>query len=232
MIKALICDDELATRTIISYFLEKEKMPIELVGYAKNGEEAIRLIEEFQPQLIFLDLQMPKLTGFQVIEQMVHEKRAKVIIVTAFASFQNARQALQFGVCDILPKPIELEQLRKAITRAVGWNFTTNETMNQMLEYIHTHYKENFELETLTKLTYCTENHLSRLFKKHMGLSIKAYAHQLRIQEACRLFDSQRCDIRETAFQIGYSSMNNFYKYFKRYTGKTPAQYLKAGKKM
>ena len=95
-----------------------------------------------------------------------------------------------------------------------------------MLEYIHTHYKEALELEDLSRVTYSTESHLSRLFKKHMGTTILSYVHQLRIEEACRMLKNRTCDIQETAFLVGYSSLNNFYKYFKRYTGKTPAQYM------
>ena len=107
--KAVICDDELATRNIICHFLEAEKMPVEIAGYAQNGQEAVQLIEQVQPQLIFLDINMPYLNGFQVIEQLSGKIGAKIIILTAFASFQNAQQALRLGVSDILPKPIDFE---------------------------------------------------------------------------------------------------------------------------
>ena len=66
-----------------------------------------------------------------------------------------------------------------------------------MLEYIHNHYKENMELEDLSKVTYSTESHLARLFKKHMGITILSYIHQLRIEEACRLLSGHECDIQE-----------------------------------
>lgn len=228
MIRAVICDDELATQHIIRHFLEANKMPIEIAGCAQDGQEAVELILQVQPQLVFLDINMPYLNGFQVIEQIAGKAGAKIIILTAFASFQNAQQALRLGVSDILPKPVDFEQLYTAITRAIGWNFTTNETVNVMLEYIHTHYTENIELEDLANVTYSTESHLSRLFKKHMDTTILSYVHQLRIEEACKLLQNRKYDIQGTAFQVGYSSLNNFYKYFKRYTGKTPAQFLEA----
>lgn len=226
MIKTVICDDEPATRNIIGHFLEGEKLPLEITGYAKDGREAVKRIRELKPQLVFLDINMPGLNGFQVIEEIAGTSGAKIIILTAFASFQNAQQALRLGVSDILPKPIDFEQLRTAITRAVGWNFTSNETVNLMLEYIHAHYREGIGLEDLAQVTYSTENHLSRLFKKYMDTTILSYVHELRIQEACRLLKSREYDIQEAAYQVGYGSLNNFYKYFKRYTGKTPAQFL------
>lgn len=144
----------------------------------------------------------------------------------ALYPFSNAQQALRLGVSDILSKPVDFEQLKAAIFRAVGWKFTTNETVNLMLEYIHNHYKENMELEDLSKVTYSTESHLARLFKKHMGITILSYIHQLRIEEACRLLSGHECDIQEASFRVGYASLNNFYKYFKRYVGMTPAQFL------
>ncbi len=226
MIKTIICDDEPATRNIISHFLEGENLPLEIAGYAQDGREAVRLIRELDPRLVFLDINMPGLNGFQVIEEIAGTSEAKIIIMTAFASFQNAQQALRLGVCDILPKPIDFEQLRTAITRAVGWNFTSNETVNLMLEYIHAHYREGMGLEDLARVTYSTENHLSRLFKKYMDTTILSYVHELRIEEACSLLKSRKCDIQEAAYQVGYGSLNNFYKYFKRYTGQTPAQFL------
>lgn len=229
MIKAIICDDEPATAVIIKHFLNDEHIPIEIVGCAKNGLQAIHLIEEHNPSLIFLDINMPGKNGFQVIAQLQEKpegKKTKVIILTAFASFQNARQALKMGVVDILPKPVDLEQLRSAINKAIGWSFTTNETVNGILEYIHAHYTENIELPDIAALTFHTESHIARLFKKYMDMTIMTYVHQLRIKEACRLFETEHKEVQETAYAVGYSSLNNFYKYFKRYTEMTPAQYL------
>ena len=98
MIKAVICDDELATRNIICHFLEEEQLPIEIVGNAEDGKEAIQLIKETSPRLIFLDIHMPQKNGFQVIEEVSREVGAQIIVLTAFASFENAQQALRAWV--------------------------------------------------------------------------------------------------------------------------------------
>ena len=110
MIKAVICDDELATRNIICHFLEEEQLPIEIVGNAEDGEEAIQLIKETSPRLIFLDIHMPQKNGFQVIEEVSREVGAQIIVLTAFASFENAQQALRLGVSDILSKPVDFDK--------------------------------------------------------------------------------------------------------------------------
>ena len=224
MIRAIICDDELATHSIIRHFVETEKFPIQIVGSAEDGMKAVELIESLAPQLVFLDISMPRLDGFGVMSA-VTGRLAKIIIMTGFNSFENAQQALRMGACDILSKPIASDQLRTAIIRAIGWEFTSNESVNQILEYIHAHYREPIELNTLSALTYSTPSHIARLFKKHTGTTIISYVHQVRIEDACRLLKVHRGSIQEIAFQVGYGSLNNFYKYFKKYTGQTPAQY-------
>ena len=208
MIRAIICDDELATHSIIRHFVEAERFPIQIVGSAEDGVRAVELIETLSP-----------------VMSSIQNRYAKIIIMTGFNSFENAQQALRMGACDILSKPIAADQLRTAISRAIGWEFTSNESVNQILEYIHAHYRESIELNTLAALTYSTPSHIARLFKKHTGTTIISYVHQIRIEDACRLLKIHRGSIQEIAFQVGYGSLNNFYKYFKKYTGQTPAQY-------
>ena len=139
MVRAVICDDEQAAYGIIRYFIESENLPIEIVGTAENGKTALDLIEREKPELAFMDIHMPYMDGFEVIQKI---QNTKIIVMTAYGSFQYAQKALRLGVSDIISKPIELEQLQQAITRAIGWNFTSNETVNSMLTYIHTHYME------------------------------------------------------------------------------------------
>ena len=83
MIKALIADDEKAVATIIEHFINTENMPIEIIGRAENGAEAVRLIKKENPQLVFLDIQMPVMNGFEVMQA---QPNVKYIIITAFES--------------------------------------------------------------------------------------------------------------------------------------------------
>lgn len=228
MIRAVICDDEKAAMNIISYFIEKEHLPIRLVGTAEDGREALELIQREKPDLIFMDIQMPYMDGFEVIQKV---QSGKVIIVTAYGSFEYAQRALRMDVSDIIAKPIELDQLRAAIARAVGWNFTENSTVNQILAYIHQHYKEKIELEDLAGETFCGESHIARLFKKYMGITILSYIHKVRIEKAMLLLENENLNIQETAELCGYPNLNNFYKYFKQFTGMTPAAYVQKSKK-
>jgi DNA-binding LytR/AlgR family response regulator len=114
-IKTLIVDDEPIARQILRE--ELALMPgIELVGEASGGNEALRKIVELQPDLVFLDLQMPLVDGFEVIRRLSGTRLPAVVIVTAFE--QHAIEAYEAGAIDYLLKPIRAERLKKSVERA------------------------------------------------------------------------------------------------------------------
>ncbi|HBN55699.1 MAG TPA: DNA-binding response regulator [Lachnospiraceae bacterium] len=226
MIKAVICDDEKAALNIIRHFIEAKRLPVKIVGTAENGRDAWNLIQCKKPDLVFMDIHMPYMNGFEIISRM---KDSKVIIITAYDSFEYAQRALRLGASDILSKPIEFEQLEQAIVRAVGWNFTGNEAVDTILAYIYEHYQEQIELDTLAELTFCTPSHLARLFKKHTGMTIISYVHKVRIEKSIRLMEEKKLSIKEAAEAVGYQNLNHFYKYFNLQMGVTPAAYRKQG---
>ncbi len=227
MIKAVICDDEKAALNIIRHFIEAKKLPIEIAGTAENGRDAWNLIQCVKPNLVFMDIHMPYMNGFEIISRM---KDSKVIIITAYDSFEYAQRALRLGASDILSKPIEFEQLEQSIVRAVGWNFTGNEAVDTILAYIYEHYNEQIELDTLAELTFCTSSHIARLFKKYMGMTIISYVHKVRIEKSIRLMEEKKLAIKEAAEAVGYQNLNHFYKYFHIQMGVTPAVYMKQGR--
>lgn len=223
MIRAVICDDETAAQRIISYFIESEGLPIQITGTASNGAEALSLIEREKPDLAFLDIQMPTLDGFEIIGKL-KDSNTKVIVVTVYNTFSYAQKALRLGVCDIIAKPIDMEQLRQAIIRAVGWNFTPNDMLNTALFYIYQHYTDTIAIADLSKAACCTNSHIAHLFKKYLDMTAVEYINKIRIEKAAQLLRAGS-SIKEAAFAVGYKNLNNFYKYFKLYTGKTPALY-------
>ena len=224
MLNIIICDDEKAALNIIRHFIEAEKLPIQIVGTAENGRDAWNLIQCEKPDLVFMDIHMPYMNGFEIIQKM---KDTKVIIITAYDSFEYAQKALRLGASDILSTPIDMEQLKQAVIRAIGWSFTGNEVVDTILAYLYGHYAEKIELETLAQLTYCTESHIARVFKKHTGTTIISYVHKIRIEKSIQMMEEQNLSVKEAALAAGYQNLNHFYKYFTQYTGMTPAAYIK-----
>lgn len=222
MIKTIIVDDEIAVISIIKYFIEKENLPLDIVAIAHRGDEAIKLIKRERPQLVFLDIQMPIIDGFGVMEKV---NDVNFIIITAYESFQYAQRAMRLGAKDIILKPIEYKQLTQSINRVMGWKFTSNNTVNDILQYIHNNYNKKIDLRTIATSFYMTPDYLSKLFKTHMGMTIIKYIHKVRVYKAAELLKYENLSVKEVALATGYENLNNFYKHFKEYMGVTPAAF-------
>lgn len=114
-IRTLIVDDMLMARQRIKTFLADYK-EIEIIGECEDGQEAIEAIKTFNPDLVFLDVQMPEADGFEVIDMIGAEQMPVVIFVTAYDEF--ALQAFEASALDYLLKPFDAERLSKAMRRA------------------------------------------------------------------------------------------------------------------
>jgi DNA-binding LytR/AlgR family response regulator len=114
VIRTLIVDDESIARKVLRDELEAFN-DVEIIGEADNGQEALRLIEELRPDLVFLDLRMPLLGGFEVIH-LRGDILPAFIIVTAYD--QHAIEAFEAGAIDYLLKPVSHNRLQRALQRA------------------------------------------------------------------------------------------------------------------
>jgi two-component system LytT family response regulator/two-component system response regulator LytT len=113
---ALIVDDEPLARDELSYLL-KSIPGVEVAGQGKNGLEAVSLIKELEPDIVFLDVQMPGLDGLGVIRRLLEKKIALPHIVFATAYDQYAVQAFELEAIDYLLKPFDKARLLRAIER-------------------------------------------------------------------------------------------------------------------
>jgi two-component system, LytTR family, response regulator len=113
-IKVVIIDDEVLARDIIKSFLKKYDN-IELIAECTNGFDGIKQINELNPDLIFLDIQMPKLTGFEMLE--ILDEPPVIIFSTAFDQF--ALKAFEVNATDYLLKPYSEERFGEALNKAI-----------------------------------------------------------------------------------------------------------------
>lgn len=137
-IKTLIIDDEKLARQIVRKYLE-DKPEIEIIGECQNGFEAVKMIGELSPDLVFLDIQMPKINGFELLELI--ENPPAIIFSTAFD--QYALKAFEVNAIDYLLKPFSKERFENALEKAVS---RVKYSLNTSNDY--SALKEQYEEET------------------------------------------------------------------------------------
>ena len=117
-LRALVVDDELLARQRIRHLLRRAT-DIDVAGECANGLEAVKAIEDLKPDLVFLDIQMPELDGFGVVEAVGAEAMPPTLFITAYD--QHALRAFEVHALDYLLKPFSVERFHQALERARRW---------------------------------------------------------------------------------------------------------------
>jgi two-component system LytT family response regulator len=115
MLRSIIVDDEFKSRESLKALIEKFCDNIQVVAVCQNGEEAIKAIGEHKPDVVFLDIQLQRETGFEILEKL-NKIDFEIIFTTAYSEF--AIKAFKFSAIDYLLKPIDITELRTAIEKA------------------------------------------------------------------------------------------------------------------
>ena len=129
MVTAIIIDDEENGRFALKQKLQDYCTDIQLLGEAENGEEGIRLIEKHKPRVVFLDIEIPRMDGFQMLHRLT-EKNFHLIFTTAYD--QYAIKAIKFAAFDYLLKPIDIEELKLAVSRINEMPQTTEKKLSAL----------------------------------------------------------------------------------------------------
>ena len=137
MLRTVIIDDEAPARELLRHYL-KDIDSVEVVGECEDGFEGLKVISELKPDLVILDIQMPKLTGFEMLE--VLNERPSVIFATAYD--QYAIKAFELSAVDYLLKPFSKERLQNAISKVVEKRKNNTSTPNEVDNLLHVHSEQ------------------------------------------------------------------------------------------
>ncbi len=172
ILKTLIVDDESLARRGLVHRLRK--IPdVEIVGEARNGREALKLISEKNPDLVFLDIQMPGLSGFDVVKQLDVETMPIILFLTAYDKY--AVHAFEVNALDYILKPIEEERLNQVLDK-VRDNFNQKRAVKQKRLLLNLVSK--ISGETIGSFKELEEKDFASLVKKEESrLAIKDGGH-------------------------------------------------------
>jgi two-component system chemotaxis response regulator CheY len=118
-LKILIVDDALFMRTLLRETLEV--FGHQIIGEAENGTDAIRQFDKLKPDLVFLDVVMPELSGLDALKDIIAKHpKAKIIMLSAVNQKQEIQKAMSLGATEFIIKPFENAQIERAILKAVS----------------------------------------------------------------------------------------------------------------
>jgi two-component system response regulator YesN len=116
--RIVVVEDEPRTRAGIVQLIKKMNDNYEVVGEAENGARGFELIEQTKPELVIMDIQMPSMTGIEMLEKLkARGIIQKTVILTGYSDFEYAKKALQLGVCEYLEKPITAKDLKATLEK-------------------------------------------------------------------------------------------------------------------
>lgn len=219
MLKCAVFDDEIAVFEIIKKLLTYQDIPIESIIYAEDGKKGRDILLSECLDLVFIDIQMPFIDGFQLIKEFPN---FNYIIVTAFDYFNYAQKALRLGAKDILLKPIDKDKLMESLKRVLGYQPTQNSLINNIIDDIHKNYTKTLKTQYFAKKYYMQCSNLCRLFKKETGYTVSTYIKLIRINKAKEKLKISDLTISEICFSVGYRNESLFYRDFKKINGITP----------
>ena len=135
MLNAIIIDDELKGRIALKQKLNDYCTEVVLLGEAENGVEGIKLIKEFHPDVVFLDIEMPRMDGFEMLHHL-QEKNFHIIFTTAYD--QYAIKAIKYAAFDYLLKPIDIDELKLSVSKISSYQKTyTGKKLELLDQNIH-----------------------------------------------------------------------------------------------
>lgn len=171
---ALIIEDELSGIEILEFLISEHCSNLEVLTSTRSVKEGARLINSLEPDIVFLDVEMPTGTGFDVLEQVDHT-RFQVIFTTAYQ--QYAIKAIKYSALDYLLKPINAKDLVRAVDQAleVSQKETENKRINHLLrqvrlvgqeqDLVKIPFSNGFELVRAANILYCkSEGSYTRIF--------------------------------------------------------------------
>jgi signal transduction histidine kinase/CheY-like chemotaxis protein/ABC-type sugar transport system substrate-binding protein len=230
--KFLVVDDDPDTLEMHARIV-RSRLPSPEVFQARNGREALRILSEESIDLVLLDLMMPEMDGFEVLEAMRDRPSTRdipVIVVTGQTLSEPEMARLNLGVTKVLSKGLfsieeTLSHLDAALARRRNLSSEAQRLVRQAMAYMQARHTDPVSREEVAAHVGLSEDYLTSCFRKELGLTPVAYLNRYRVQQAKQLLKNTHKSITEIALEVGFSGSSYFSRVFHRETGMSPAEY-------
>lgn len=253
MYNVVLIDDEYWALQANIHIFNWEKFGFNVVASTTDAEEAIEIITTLKPDVVFLDINMPGMSGFELIEKINNPNKIKFVIISAYRQFEFAQKAIGLEVFDYCVKPIRtdtadkvLERLKKKLDKEkngfdveaelLKYNFRCenikNKKFKELLEYILINYSFKFNLNKLAEDYSLNPNYCSSLFMKYFNCGFSEFVSKIKIYNGAIFLKDTDMKIEDIALdKCGFSDYGYFNKVFKRIMNVSPSEYRKNNSK-
>jgi YesN/AraC family two-component response regulator len=205
---------------------------------ARNGREALESVERTRPDLILLDLMMPEMDGFAVLDALQSREALRnipVIILTAHVLSESDLERCNRGVAAILSKGLfsaaeTLDHIEAVLARQRTLGRATQQLVRLATACIHSRYAEAITREDIARQVGISADYLTDCFRKELGITPMTYLRRFRIHRARELLETTDQSIMQIALQTGFSDGAYFTRTFQREVGMTPRAYRRKGR--
>lgn len=235
-LSVLLVDDEIMIREGFKRLFDWEAHGCAVVGEAADGMEALSRMDELDPDIVIMDINIPIMNGLKVIElgRIKHPGTA-FVVVSGYDDFSYCREALRLQITDYILKPVDYEEFGACIDRlkvsmyeraaAQEPDAQEQRPITALTRYLQQHLAEEVSLGVLAEEFHLSAQYISQLFKSDIGVNFLAYLTNIRIEQAKKLLLSTALPITDVAERCGYADYRVFTKAFKKAEGSTPSQF-------
>jgi YesN/AraC family two-component response regulator len=242
----ILAEDEPPIRRNLIRKIERLAPDFKLLGEASGGEQALELVKELRPRVLFTDIRMPGMNGLELLEEL-HRLYPELllVVISGYNEFDYAQHSIRQGVCDYLLKPVDpdllnstLGKLRHILAERDGAlesgiekieNRAGKDLALQTAELIRSRIRENIAIQEIADELKVNSTYLSRTFKEQYGVTPSRFIQQEKTDQARRLLIRYpEMEVKESSAFLGYSDQNYFSRVFKKETGLSPMDYRSA----
>lgn len=228
----LIVDDDPDILSLHSRIVQSQ-FPNCKILLAQNGRQALEVMRSNQVDLVLLDLLMPEVDGFTVLQTMHQEDQLRhvpVIVLTGQSLNADELERLNNGVLSVLSKGMysvneTMQHISEAIARRGKVDSEMQRLIFKALSYIHANYPAQITRKDVADFVGLSERHLTRCFKYELGLTPMTYLNRYRILQSRTLLETGRGNIAEIAEKVGFTSGGYFTRVFRQEVGVSPRDY-------
>jgi YesN/AraC family two-component response regulator len=237
----VVVEDEKLIAKNIAKNIEMVNSNFKVISLESNGEDALKIIQQHTPNVVFTDIQMPVMGGIELIRQLSdYNNYIRCVILSGHDDFDYARSAIEYGVFAYLLKPIDLDELSNLLKKLEltllsdhdilaselsHTSYNSEEVADLIKKYIENNYSKPIDLNIIADHFSFSPSYLTKIFVKHFNITPSKYICNYRINKAKQLLGDFSLTIKMVADIVGYTDPFHFSKSFKQVVGMSPTAF-------